>query len=407
MKTISKAVSFFLTVFLAAAALTVFSAAADADIYQNRGGIVCVSHRGDSALYPKNSLQAVQSAFEKGAHAVSISVQKTADGAFVLLENAQLSAVCKTDKTSARELTEEEICSLKLYNTDKTVSDYTPQPLASALSLVTDGKILIIDNAWEYRDELAAFCERSGADKNIILRTDESAKKIASWLDETGGKLPVIGIYDGAIIFSAWSHLSTLSKAGMPCVQFQSKNYFNVFYGKFTAKRYSQGENARALATVYSKDLCGQREDSINGWDELIRLGFSVIETNNIEGLVNYVAQCDSVRQQLAQAVKNSGNIDASLYTQGSAQSFESACTAAAQCLENQNASLGELEQSHSELLQSMKDLSLKTHSDTQKGTLHITAGKSAAVVIFGLLILAGEIYLYKMQMPGRKRQKH
>ena len=126
-----------------------------------------------------------------------------------------------------------------------------------------------------------------------MLRTEEKAKGIKEWKNETGSALSVIGVRDGGVIFTSVSHIETLKDEVL--VQYQSKNYFNEMFKGFVTKRFSAEGYPRAIAPMYNADLCGQRTDSDTGWNEMINRGFSVIETNCIEELENYISRTEEV----------------------------------------------------------------------------------------------------------------
>ncbi|MGN0469060.1 MAG: glycerophosphodiester phosphodiesterase family protein [Acutalibacteraceae bacterium] len=371
-------------------------------LFDNRGGIMSIAYRGDTASYPKNSLEGILSAAKKGADMISVSVRKTSDSVLVLCENEELNAVCDTDKTSVSSVTSDEFSKLKLKNNDGSVSRYKTVSLEEAAKRIGENTVLILDNAWEYYDDVLSLCQNENLFGKMAIRTDVSSKQIKSVAGNNAQVLPVIGIYSANIVFNAQSHLKRLSQAGMPAVQYQSKNYFNVVYGNFTAKNYSKGENARAIAPMYDPDLSGQRPDNVSGWDEMIGLGFSVIETNNIEGLCAYIKQCDETRENLNGLIEKANAVDLSSFSQTSVKNLENAKKEAKVCLENKNTALGKLESACSDLSLSMNSLKASHQSDTQKGSLNITAGKIAAAVIFGALLLAGEVYVFKM----RKKEK-
>src|SRR5207249_2923525 len=50
-----------------------------------------VAHRGASATYPENTLESFEGAVESGADVVELDVRMTADGALVILHDADLS----------------------------------------------------------------------------------------------------------------------------------------------------------------------------------------------------------------------------------------------------------------------------------------------------------------------------
>ena len=84
-----------ITLALLCAALFCFALAASA---ADAGGLVAVAFRGDTTDSPPNSIAAIEAAFDAGADYVSVSVQKTADGAFVLLEDRALPIQCDTEE---------------------------------------------------------------------------------------------------------------------------------------------------------------------------------------------------------------------------------------------------------------------------------------------------------------------
>ena len=231
------------------------------------GGIMSISHYGDTASYPANSLEGVKTAIDKGADMVSVS-RKTSDGVFVLLDTKELSVLCDTEEKDVGAVTFEEAKKLNLISSDKTVSDCKVASLEEAIDAIRGKAVLILDNAWEYRDEICGLIKEKDAEKSVMLRTFESAKKILQFKQESQTEVSIIGIYDGNIVFNAISHLKLLSEEGEGLTQYQSKNYFNVMYQSFTSKRFSLYGNARAAAPAYDPDLCGQREDSIIGWDD-------------------------------------------------------------------------------------------------------------------------------------------
>ena len=367
-------------------------------VSDNRGGILSVSHRGDTEHYPENSLDAVLSASEKGASMISVSVRMSKDGVPVLCEEGELFAYCDTDLKSTNDASFTELSEIPYYETDGAVSECKIVSLEKAVKKLRGKSILILDNAWEYRNEIVKFCDENGAFDKVIIRCDESAKDIVSFIEETENRISVIGIYDGAVVMNAISHLNKLSSASQSIVQYESKNYFNEMYKNFTAKRFSAKGKARALAPMYDKDLCGQRDDNVSGWDEMIKRGFSVIETNNIEGLVKYIDECEEEKAALEALEEKAGKVDISLYSSGSARNFTDAVTLCENVLSDGNASLGEIQVAKSQLVQSMKMLTFGEVEDTQRGNLNVTPVKVICTVVFGGLILAGEIYVVKKQ---------
>ncbi len=364
--------------------------------------LLSVSFRGDTANYPANSLEAVASAKKIGADMVSVGVRKTADGVFVLCDSEDPSSFL----TAPFESVKESSCSQleEGFLTDKTgkATEYKIARLEDVLAETKD-IVLILDFQWEDRDGLYAFIEDEGALDRVILRTYESAKEIVSWT-QTKEKAPcVLGIYDGNIIFNAISHFNLLTKAGMPLIQYQSKNYFNVMYGEAVYKRFLEKDSVGIVAPMYSAELCGQRYDSAASWSEMIDKGFNVIETNNISSLVSYIEEAEELKVQLSELTVKAKAIQTDAYSDLSANRLQQAVAQGEELVMN-TSSADKLQQGCSQLIYAMNNLNFKDGTESQKGELKITAGKIIAASVVGLFILAAQIYAHKMQ--GEKSRK-
>lgn len=384
-------------------AISSYGISAEERFNSNREGLIAVSYRGDTENYPENSLEGVKSAFEMGAHMVSVGVVKTADGVFVLAENENPGNVCNTDKSSFSEITLEELESCYLYDNCGQLTDCRIATLKEALDNTVDSEILILDITPEMKDEVYELLLSEGAIDRVVLRFKESARDIAKWINTKEAEPQVIGVYSGNIVWNAISHIEKLSE-NCRIVQYQSKNYFNVMYGSFVAKRYSADGNARALAPTYDKELCGQREDNASGWNELIEKGFSAIETNNIASLVEYTERAEELNESLRILTEKAENTELSVYSDVSADNLSKALRKAEEELRRGVSSVGELESANSQLLLALNRLNLSDGKESQKGALNITAGKVIAAVLVGFAILAGQIYVHKMQKEKRRK---
>jgi glycerophosphoryl diester phosphodiesterase len=362
----------------------------------NESGLVAVSYRGDTTDAPPNSLSAIQAAFDAGADWVSVPVQKTRDGAFVLLEDAPLASQTDGTEGTAADFDAAALQTLHYRNLNGTVSDDTVATLEQARAAAVGKGGLILDNAWAYRDELHSLLNTMPAGSDGFLRTFESAKKALQWKRETGTKMFVLPVYKGNVVFNAIAHWNYLSTAKQPLVQFQSKNYFNVFYQKFTDKRFHAAAATSALAPMYDAMLCGRRSDDVAGWDDLISRGFAAIETGNIRGLVAYISQCEAERTALKALLQSSENAYGGDYSFRSRDRLDAARAAALTASEDGRASLSQLQSAESDLKTALRLLTPAGEKDVQKGTFQVTPGKVAVMIIFGGLLLGFDVFVYK-----------
>ncbi|MBQ7117803.1 MAG: hypothetical protein IJN88_06290 [Clostridia bacterium] len=364
--------------------------------------IMCISYRGDTSLYPENSLEGVLSAEEKGADGVSVGVQKTSDGIYVLTENKKLSAVSDAPYESAEEITYDELQDYYLKDNTGALTKYRMVSLSQTISLTGEDFIIIADIPWEERDGIYDLISHYGAFDRIIIRTDKGASEVTEWTSSKSEKINVISVYKGNIIFSAISNFNKMSESSAPFVQYQSKNYFSVVYGGFFCKRFAAEGAPRAIASMYDLDLSGQRTDSTEGWNEIIGAGYSVIETNNLVSLVSYIDRHEKAGKALGILAEKAKKIDTAHCSQIQRENLTDAVVYSTELLDRVSG-LDELESAHSSLLLAMNELNISQEDDTQKGHLNITAGKIIAALAVGAVIFAAQVFVYKMQKE-RKR---
>ena len=153
---------------------------------------------------------------------------------------------------------------------------------------------------------------------------------------------------------------------------------------------------------MYDPDMCGQRSDSEDGWNDLIKKNFSIIETNNIESLVAYKEHSRQLKESLGAVLKRAEDINPEIYSLVSRENLADAIENAQALINGGIASNDELQSAASTLQRAVNNLTLSHGEDTQKGALNVTAGKVIVAVVMGIVILSAQIYTYKMQ----KRKK-
>lgn len=331
--------------------------------------LTCISYRGDTTVYEPNSPQAVKSAFDKGADIVSVNIRKSSDGTLLL---------CSENATAVKGIA-----------------------LSEMLSTLGSQEKLILDFDISLKDEVYELVKADNALGKVYLRIKDSAESINSWLGSKTQAPMVIGVCSSFNIFTVMSFVKKLSH--LPAIQLQSKNYFNVMYGSWCYSLYDSRVGTRVIAPMYEPDLCGQRSDSEDGWNDLIKKNFSAIETNNIESLRAYKNNAGALKENLIAVLRKAEAIDAGVYSLVSRENLSVGIETAKTLIDGGIASCDELESAASILQRAMNNLTLSKGEDTQKGALNITAGKVIAAVVVGMAILAAQIYTYKMQKV-RKR---
>ncbi len=373
--------------------------------YSDETKLLSISHRGDTANYPENSLKAVESAFSKGADFVSVSLDKTSDGVFYLSERESLGNICNAPYEKLSEISSDEIGSYRLFDVYGNETEFALTSLEELLDNTDSEDGIILDILSEDKDAVYDILSESKALYRVIIRTDDSCSRLAEWLEAKPEKVYSICVYGGNIIFSTASAYNNASAEEMPAVQYSSKNYFNVAYGDFFANRYLLSGKVRAVAATYSPDLCGQRADGGDGWNELINKGYSVIETNNIEAFTAYRDETVRLEKELAALTLKADEADKSVYSQVSLDNLEKAMAECEKLLSSSVFSLGEAQQAYSRLLFALEDMKISTGEVDTRGALNVTAGKLTATVLVGAALLCGQIYVYKMRKAKKEKQ--
>ena len=373
--------------------------------YSYEEKLLCISHRGDTVFYPENSLEAVESALKKGADFVSVNLEKTSDGVFYLCESESLGNVCNSPYEKLADVKSDEIDEYFLYDVYGQLTKHKMTSLLKILEKTGSEDGLIFDIKSEYKDEVYDVLRENGALSRTVLRIEESAAKLSAWAEQKDEKVYVIGKYTGNIIFSTISQINSLTEARMPAVQYESKNFFNVCFGEFFTNRYLTNKNTRAVTATYSPDLCGQRGDSADAWNELISKGYSVIETNNIESFVAYRSEAERLEEEISLLLDRSSEAENEKYSLVSLDNLKKAEIECRRLLSASVFSLSEAQKAYSQLNEALKEMKISAGEVDTRGALNITAGKIIAAVLVGAALLSGQIYVYKMRRSNKEKK--
>ena len=116
------------------------------------------------------------------------------------------------------------------------------------------------------------------------------------------------------------------------------------------------------------------------------------------------IERAEELNESLRILTEKAENTELSVYSDVSADNLSKALRKAEEELRRGVSSVGELESANSQLLLALNRLNLSDGKESQKGALNITAGKVIAAVLVGFAILAGQIYVHKMQKEKRRK---
>ncbi len=267
--------------------------------------------------------------------------------------------------------------------------------LKKILPITKDRIFVILDCTEESLEKAFAAAEEY---ENVFFRArDMKAKDLTLWAKAKGNKIKIIPSYDGNVIFSAISVYNKAEKNSLEFCEFSSKNRYGVIFSKFFANRF---ENVKVLSPVFDKDMSGQRNDSLHGWESVIALGYSAIETENAKEFSDYISLLDESYLHLEKAYTEAKKTDISIYSASSTSDFEKHLKNAEEILNSEKPS-SQLE--INECIENIKLASteFELSDGTESKTFSVTPMKIFWTVFAIALFLSSQIYLH------RKTEKH
>ncbi|MDR0352183.1 MAG: glycerophosphodiester phosphodiesterase family protein [Opitutaceae bacterium] len=160
--------------------------------------VLVVAHRGDWRYAPENSLQSVEHSIKLGVDIVEVDLQRTKDGALILMHDDTLDRTTNIKsasgkKTKVADKTLAEIKKLDLKNgcgiaTSRNRHLYKV-PTLEELLLAVKGRVLInLDKADRYFDEVYALLKKTGTARQIVMKGGKPDAEIKAlygqYLDE-------------------------------------------------------------------------------------------------------------------------------------------------------------------------------------------------------------------------------
>lgn len=310
--------------------------------------IFAVSKGGDTSQFPQYSEEAIESCIDLGFDAVSVEIGE--------------------EGISADEL--EDI-----------------------LLLTKDRIPVIIDCEEKNLDSVYKIAEKQNSIENIYFRSrNMKNKNLLAWAESKNENIQIIPSYDGNVIFSAVSAYNFAEENSSEFCEFSSKNRYGVIFSKFFANRF---ENVKALSPIFDKDKSGQRNDSLHGWESVLALGYSAVETENAKEFSDYIALLDESYLHLEKVYTEAKKTDLSIYAASSTSNFEKQLKIAEEILNSDKPS------SQLEINECIENIKLtgtefELSDGSENKTFSITPMKIFWIAFAIALFLSSQIYLHK-----------
>lgn len=378
------------------------------------GRVLSVAKYGNKRLYPANSLEGINNCIEMGVDAVTVSVQETKDKQLVLLSGADLSKLCvsKADgKTSVAgkvsnctlEDIQKNYC-LKADNggEEGVATTYGVASLADAIKASKGKILLIVNNGWKYADEINAVAKELEVCDAVILRGAKDTDKISKYITKYGTEAcRVIACFDvDNDKGNAKDYIGKALDAGAYIVELKAESGIaSIFNASPLGKFESKG---RAMISTTKSNLCGDREDRQASWEELIDLGYSMIETDYPRELASYLKQIETYRTELTTLIATAQNIDSSIYTKDSTKVLNDALEEAIAVSSEGCKSLNDLDTARYHIQEALDDLELSDGNDKA----HLSTWTWLLIIVGGLLVLAILGLLITKKINKKRREK-
>lgn len=263
--------------------------------------------------------------------------------------------------------------------------------LPEILSLADESFVVILDCTQDNLDEVYEIAQDYS---NTFLRArDMSAKKITEWSHSVGGPVQVIPSYDGNVIFSAVSTYNKAKNGNADFCEFSSKNRYAVIFSEFFTSRF---DGTKALISLADKDLCGQRNDSVHGWESVIALGYNAIETDNEREFVRYLSLLDESYARLEKVYNEAAETDLTPYSDSSKDNFEKYLLQAKEMLQsNDSSSQLQIDECIENIEKSYSELQLAEGEEEGKA-FSVTPVKIFWIAFALALFISSQVYLHK-----------
>lgn len=256
-----------------------------------------VAHRGVWKDAPENSMLSIQRAIDAGYNVVEIDVRRTADGEFVLLHDDTLERMAGLNN-EPEQMTLKELTSIALRNRDggpgNALTDQKLSSLRDVFELTREKIFIHLDI--KHRNvipEVLAYAKKMGVDRQVDFWADLRTEDDLDWIRTN--------IASQNVPFIARTHMEhddaerqvelVFRLKPFVCeVSFRDLSQVDAIQGRFHEAGITLWVNTLdSVASPGFTDSAALKDpDAI--WGELLRAGFSSIQTDEMEALRSYIA---------------------------------------------------------------------------------------------------------------------
>lgn len=261
--------------------------------------VLVVAHRAAWKKAPENSRLAVLHAIDMKADIIEIDIRKTKDGKFVLMHDSSVNRTTN-GKGEVQGLMFEDIRKLRLKGPDGELTNEQVPTLSEILLLCKDKIMINLDKAGAYIKEILPILKTTGTTRQVILKGRLKPEEVSRLLGKNRDiiYMPIFSIKDTTNLKKENEELSVdqiypMGK-NVRVGEFIFRQFDNPAVSDAVMQKFKE-KNVRAW--VNTLDVCHpsgyvdktalKNPDKV--WGALIGKGFSVIQTDEPEALLDYL----------------------------------------------------------------------------------------------------------------------
>ena len=245
--------------------------------------VLVAAHRGDWKHAPENSLPAVQGCINMGIAFAEIDVRKTSDGHLVLMHDSTVDRTTN-GSGSVSSLTLEQIKSLRLKNSDGTLSDCQIPTLTEVMNLAK-GKIMInLDKAWSIRNECLQVLIDTNTVGQALFKSSGNAETLRQEIANLNCDINFMHIIEctGTDSPSAESIINSINILHPDAVEINFNNDAHPIMQKENIDKIRAMGTRLWSNSLWAGRLSGGHPDSnTETWDWLTSRGTTIIQTDS------------------------------------------------------------------------------------------------------------------------------
>ena len=299
-----------LVYFCLAAAAMVIASCAQQPQYANRAEkilaeindpnseyVVVISHRGDWRNYPENSIPAIESIIRMGVDMMELDVKMTKDSVLILMHDKTIDRMTN-GKGKVSDITYDSLMTFKMKRAHNVVTDTIKVPtLREALLCCKDRILVNVDHAYPYYKEIVELTEELGVTGQVLMKGKSGLDKVNEDMAKHEHNLLYMPIIDinkpkGQALFAEYQERGVVPMAYEICWQYPGEEIDQCI----AAVRES---GAKLWVNTIWASLCGgygndddaalAAEDPADVYAQYIEKGFTMIQTDRPEMLLNYL----------------------------------------------------------------------------------------------------------------------